>query len=176
MTSRIIEPAEFAGLSRWRLVIVTGPQRSGTTIAARMIASDSSMAYIDEEAYAIHDERRFQSACDLVGVVVHAPAMMHVVHRVADNDVFVVVMQRDTDAIVASQERIEWTSRWEANELAKYGAEKGPVAVVKYRRWEIQQAVVPHWSYLPYESLSAHPMWLPQSKRRQFANRQFREG
>ena len=100
----------FEELGTYRVVLVTGPQRSGTRIAARMIAADSGLRYVDEDEFGVYNHKRLRAIiAQAEGVVIQCPAMCHMVHKVAAEDVLVVMMMRDVDDIVASEKRIDWT-------------------------------------------------------------------
>jgi len=170
----------FEPLVPFGKIMVTGPQRSGTTICAKMIAHDLGVRYIDEDdigwkSASVMDEdalrRLFQNE---TGFVVQAPAAAHMCHQLGADDVAVVFMMRDVDAIIASQKRIGW--KYERVELDKYDAPHGPIAVVKYRCWFMwQRDMIKHPFEIEYAALHQHPMWVPQDKRRGFATRQTEE-
>jgi len=105
----------FKYLTKYNHILVTGPQRSGTTIAAKMIAKDTRHKYIKELA-------RFGM------------------------------------------------SRHQAKSFRMRG---GRVCDLKYKRWrEEQRDKIPHYIELEYESLSAHPMWVPKERRVNFGGKQ----
>ena len=173
----------FEHLAIYDQILVTGPQRSGTTIAAKMIAQDTGHRYVDEVEYGTHSEEAF---LDLLRtshrVVVQCPAMCHVVHQVAASSTLVVMMIRDCDDIQASEERVGWTIGV-YQELYTFGMtplrarayrmKGGQVAPLKYRRWrEEQRDLVPHYLELEYEALSTHPLWVPREQRVHFTARQ----
>lgn len=152
----------FAELQRYRCIIVTGPQRSGTTIAARMIAHDTGHTCIDEADYGTKDIGAWREIVRTAdNVVVHSPAMSRWVHEEAAADVLVVWMLRSLSAILRSQQRIGWKS--EIVERAKYEAtdDAQPVAEIKLDYWRThQRAVIPHWLEVDYETLRDHPLWV----------------
>ena len=41
-------------------IVVTGPQRSGTTITAKMIAHDTGHRYVDEAEFAVYDVEKWR--------------------------------------------------------------------------------------------------------------------
>jgi len=165
----------FEPLGAYNVVFVTGPQRSGTTICARMIAHDTRLRYQDEQSFRATDEAAFHSvAVTAWGVVIQCPGMAHMVHKYAQqDDRAVVFMYRDIDDIMASRERIGW--QYNDVELAHYGLTEGNSAQVKYRHWEqVQRAQVANPFDVNYEALVGHPLWLPKDKRRDFKPRQWR--
>ncbi len=169
----------FEYLANFGVVLITGPQRSGTTICTRMVAHDTGLRYVDEAEYGIHDEDAWRGLiADGGNIAVHCPAMCHAVHGLADDArVAVILMRRDLRNIIASQERIGWTEREEPRELAKYGAAYGPVALVKWDHWERGQRdlfPVERRFEIEYESLAGHPLWISQPQRTYFGHRQTR--
>lgn len=166
----------FKHLSRYNYIFVTGPQRSGTTIAAKMIAHDTGHKYIDEADFNTANEEKFFSILKShKNIVVQCPAMSHMIHDIADDKSLVVIMLRDIDDIVASEKRVKW-SIGPYLELERFGMSRkravsfrrrgGKVSELKYQRWEKEQKdKIPHYIELEYESLSSHPMWVPKEKR-----------
>lgn len=164
--------------SRFRVVIVTGPQRSGTTIAARIIAAESGMAYVDEDDYGTKDRAAWEA---LVGhgdgLVIQSPAMARWVHTAVSGmeDVAVVWMIRPLADIVYSQYRIGWNG---ADERIKYGVsgdDNRPIAIIKRAFWvSSQRQEIEHWFEIDYSDLAAHHLWVDVNARVNFGTRQWR--
>lgn len=159
----------FEYLESFSRIIVTGPQRSGTTIVARAIEHDLGRQYIDEQAFSAIDYFKFVFLVALAdNFVMQAPGMCRFVHEVGiDNDIAVVTCRRNIDDIVASQERVGW--QWEAFELSRYKIYQDdiPVSVVKYAFWDdVQKGMIPNAFDVDYESLRAHPLWIGKEQGR----------
>ena len=166
----------FEHLSRYGRVVVTGPQRSGTTICARMIAQDTGLEYIDEQRFQATEVDRWRAVMRLEsGFVMQAPGMCRYVHEFGDNDdVAIVLVRRDIEDIEKSQQRVGWN--WEAFELERYGKgpQSGPIAQVKYDYWDRhQRGEIANAFEVDYEDLSSHPLWLPKELRADFHSRQW---
>lgn len=169
----------FEEMGQFRVVVVTGPQRSGTTVCARAIAMDTGLGYVDEEDVGFvrpcfFDMAAFWQVVELsAGVVIQAPGACHLAHLLGrDGSVAVVLMRRPVDEIVASQERIGWGC--ELSELAMYGCCAGRIAEVKYYWWErYQKARVANGFEVKYGSLREHPLWVPTEERAGFGPRQW---
>ena len=173
----------FEKLTKYSRILVTGPQRSGTTIAAKMIAKDTGYKYIDEFDFGTKDEKGFLSTLtNCKNLVIQCPAMSHLVHKVANDDTLVVMMMRDINDIVASEKRVNWSGGPYA-ELEKFGMtgkrarsfrqHGGKISELKYKRWnEEQKNKIPNYLELEYESLSKHPLWVPKEKRVNFHPKQ----
>lgn len=158
----------FKHLSRYDRIMVTGPQRAGTTIAARIIAHDTGFEYIDEERIGIDNVELFTSLQKLNHFVLQAPALAHI----ADSfNGLVVFMIRPVEDIIKSQTRINWPA--EHIELAKYGAPTGPIAAVKYGAWEAQKIIIKDWMELKYEDLKGHGFFV--NNRENFGPRQWKK-
>ena len=163
----------FEHLTQYRIVLVTGPQRSGTTIAAKMIAADTGLAFVDENDFGVKDIAPWG---DMVTTarkrVIQCPSMCRFVHWFGGyDDVAVVLMRRDVEDIIRSERRIGWSL--EAFELSRYAAVDGPISAVKYGYWDnYQKTFIKHAFEVGYRSLADHPLWLPDDARKNFTAKQ----
>ena len=151
-------------------ILVTGPQRSGTTICARMIAHDTGFEYIDENRIGVDNltlaKMLFESSENFV---LQAPALSRWCHKL--NADLVVFMMRAISDIEKSQRRIGWGC--EAIELKKYGAHHGPIAQIKYNFWHNRQkAQVKNYLEANYNDLAGHKLF--EHNRSGFSARQWR--
>lgn len=171
----------FEHLAKFRTIFVTGPQRSGTTIAARMIAHDLGYEYIDERDYGAHDLQMLFRVVEEQAVV-QGPALSAYCHLLPRH-VAVVLMRRALADIVASQDRTtlpsgkSWTDEEEIVELAKYFRPQGPIAGVKYEAWETVQkpamtAQGKTFFEVLYEDLADHPLWVAKDLRKGWGPKQ----
>ena len=127
-----------------------------------MIAYDTGHAYVDETAFCGDAELWARELLELAKpCVMQAPGLTHCCHRM--NADIVVMVLREVNDIVASQNKLGWLR--EPDELAKYGALRGPVAAVKYSVWETQKKFCDRWCEVHYSSLKKHPLWLPKEGR-----------
>lgn len=164
----------FNWLSIYDRVIVSGPQRSGTTICARMIAHDTGFEFMPEERFRVYDRKRYRQLLGRTRIVVQAPTMCRWLHEDADTNTAVVMMIRNPHDIEKSQRRIKW--KHEGEELANYDA-IGPIALVKYDYWyRTQRRLIEHPYEIHYESLESHPLFVPAEKRKDFEPRQTSAG
>ena len=166
----------FEYLAPFSRIIVTGPQRSGTTICAAMIAHDLGYRLCLEDKIATDS---YTQAALLIAAsrnfVLQAPALCHYAERLSIPQMAIVLMRRGIEDIVASEHRIGWHGsahhKWE---LQKYGVEDGVISEIKYAYWEIyQQSRIHNPFEVEYESLAAHPMWIPKEERVNFRSRQY---
>jgi hypothetical protein len=94
----------------------------------------------------------------------------------------IVLMKRSIEDIIASEKRIGWEfgaldELWKYgvayNELRREAAEGIPISIRKYEYWEKEQKDrIINSLELEYETLSAHPLWLPKETRADFAPEQ----
>lgn len=165
-------------------ILVTGPQRAGTTICAAMLAQYKGYQFYPDEVIHQNDLRRLAA---LVGsgkaFCLQAPALFPIVHLLSYDDMAVVVMLRAPREIFASQERIDWHGgREELERYALLDAETinqipDPdfgIASIKYFMWfdlfarEMKLSVY----YMQYNSLDWHPLWISQQQRDNWEPRQ----
>ena len=171
----------FEHLAAYRKILVSGPQRSGTTICARMIAADLNYRYFDEMEFGVDDIRRVFAVVDALDrIVIQCPSLAASLWMFSRPDVLVIFMKRDVEEIVASQNRPIyesspdrlWTTAHQPVELMKYGRTNGVIAQVKYEGWEAQKPYIRHTLEIDYASLSAHPMWVDKPARAHFGPKQ----
>ena len=157
-----------------RSILVTGPQRAGTTIGGHIVAQELGYQYVDEWSIDVHSVEKAREFLLQDKVVVQAPALCSVADRLG---CLVVIMRRDLSEIRASEERISWRSN-EAGELAKYGltAEHGQIADLKYRLFDALQKPYCVSFDLDYHTLAGHPLWVESQERVKFGPRQWQAG
>ncbi len=163
-------PEAVSRLKEAKRVLVTGPQRSGTTIATKMLAADLSLPCLLEESFDTMDVAKFFAVAAGNEYVLQAPAMSAFCHHLPDTTV--VFMRRKLTDILASQQRIRWT--YGAIECSRYFRSNNEhPACIKYHFWDTQQkALLGHRAIdLEYESLRTHPLWLDKEKRVHFDSR-----
>ncbi len=171
-------------LRTFHKIIVTGPQRSGTTILSKMLAHDMNYKLVDEDDYHVHDLTLFnKELCEMGNKVIHAPAMSHVLHRIQQTKTIIIWVIRDFESIRDSVQRIQWDVKEEQAEKVKYtffpniqGIINGPIEKVKYNVWMTYQKrklCVPHVEILyGCEYMTSHNLWLDKTKRIRFHPRQ----
>ena len=167
------EKSVFEYLASFSKIIVSGPQRSGTTLAAAAAASDLDYYFYPEEQIRVHElwrvKRLFGRTSEFV---LQAPAICRYVHQFSEPDVAIVLVRRDIKDILASENRVEWTGQ--EHELKRYGLKEGTISEVKYQYWDEHQKDVIHNPFeIEYESLVEHPMWITKEERTEFGPRQY---
>lgn len=166
----------FEYLSGFLRIIVTGPQRSGTTIVGAAIADDLGYYFYPEEQIRVWELWRVERLLKRTDhFVLQAPAICRYVHTIRSPGLAVVLVKRPVAEIVKSQERINWEG--EERELRQYGLKEGVSAQVKYDYWDqYQRRQIEHPFEIEYESVATHPMWIPKECRTDFEPRQYQYG
>ena len=149
-------------------ILVTGPQRSGTRIVAKMIAHDNDIRYVSEQQVNIRDKQKAYKFLSLdERLVIQCPGLCHCIERFSGLNVLIVIVVRKVEDIIASQERIGWT-RFQAGELRQYGKLDGIISEVRYKYWKLQKKLIINWLEVKYEDLKDHPMFVPKEERGEF--------
>jgi len=178
----------FEYLSSWPIILVTGPQRSGTVICSRMIEHDlDGYTHLDEGLWQVWDGEKARDLADeRQPCILQGPGILKDALRFSDPNCCVVLMKRDVEDIIASQSRIGWNI-WAEREI-QYYVNLLPdshilteaavwVATAKYDYWETYvRDYLSYWKEVEYESLSEHPLWVPKDKRRHFGAKQYKQG
>jgi Cupin-like domain len=162
----------FEHLAAHPRILVTGPQRAGTTIASRMIAHDTGHRCVDEAEFGVYDVRAWRRLLELDRVVIQCPHMLKLIVDEPREDVLVVLMRRALADIHASEQRIGWEENYRGNsaELAPFGRTLGSSAEIKYAYWQ-GNVKPPHFVELSYETLRDHPFYVPAARRASFGRK-----
>jgi hypothetical protein len=159
----------FAWLSKFDKIFVTGAQRSGTRICAKMIAHDTQFEFVDETQINMDSFYNFSS---FLGsnrkYVIQCPTLCRYIHFFASEDSAVVLMRRNIDDIINSQKRIKWSKEW--LERIRYDQSQGIISEIKYDFWEkFQKNKIANAFEIEYSSLKTHPLWIDKKERRNFS-------
>lgn len=171
-------------LKGFKKIFVTGPQRSGTAIAAKIIAQDLDIPHFDELSINCYN---LKLTADIINTypafVLQCPGLCAWLQDLGAADSMIIFMRRNIEDIIKSEERVGWD--WAFKEYEQYqiafSAVKAfeywtPIAEHKRITWEIrQQAAVINYIDLDYESLADHPLWIPKEKRAEFLYKQTAE-
>jgi hypothetical protein len=145
-------------------IFVTGPQRSGTTIAARILAADLNRTYVDEAEYTPSNLPK--------NAVIQAPFIIKFALELSYMfpKAHFVFMERDKEDIVKSMEKIEWYKDY-IQDAAFYK----PYVEHTYRYIDLLCETLPkdRWSILHYDSLTTHPLFVKD--RHDFTVRQWQK-
>lgn len=169
-------------LKSFNSILVTGPQRSGTTIAAHILSAELKKRYVDENEIGIYDWVRALRLMSEEPSVVQAPGLMYFCTMFVRSEFALVIMRRDLNEIHSSEERIGWRTAYNGANVqaendryqATFGvtAKDGNVAAMKYEIWETRQKSLCHNAFeLQYNSLKSHPLF--KTARAHFGGRQW---
>ena len=131
-------------------IIVTGPQRSGTTIAARIIAEQTGGVYVDELDYCLPLPDK---------AVVQAPFLLHdaVSLSFVVPNVRFAFMYRTPGDIVASMERIQWYQDYHSDPNFYPTYVKHCYEFIDLLKRTLRKD---QWFDVQYESLAHHPLFV----------------
>ena len=156
----------FEWMREYKRILVTGPQRSGTHICARMISHDTGYKYVEEGEFDTGDfEKLRYLILTNTEIVVQCPAASVRIHELSCPGVLVVFMGRDLEEIAASQKRIRWSAK--VQRKAYHDAIMGlSIAEIKRIFWKGYQADrVDAMAEVDYDELAWHPLWVPKRQR-----------
>ena len=186
----------FATVKKFSRIIVSGPQRSGTTFCCRVLAESLGYRAFFEESFNTYDEDLFYELLRTKRkCVVQAPAMSYLLHKIEqDDETLIIFMRRDLADILLSQERVGWnkTKKLGKNvsvseewvEKAKYASVvkenetidfSNPIAQIKYAFWDIiQKPQITNKIDVDYIALEKYfkDEWVASAERKHFHPRQ----
>jgi len=155
----------FESLKEFNSIVISGPQRSGTRIAAKIVAHDTSKQYIDEKYLNFHDSRLLRYYLNNGNVVIQCPGLCHLLHNIQDKLTLVVVVRRSISEIIAS-EHLKWPEVSRKIELAKYGYSEGIISEIKYNYWNnVQKPILDNNAReIRYNTLKDHILFIHNRK------------
>jgi len=158
----------MSALAKYRFIYVSGPQRSGTRIASKIISFETGYQMIDETEFKVGDSESLRLLLEGHShAVIQCPGLSHVIHTFSTPADCIVFMHRPIADIIKSQNRIKWEC--ENLELDKYNCSRGPISHVKYETWHaFQKGNVHHPVDLNYCDLASHPFFVDKSDRTGF--------
>ena len=155
----------FESLKEFSSIVISGPQRSGTRIAAKIIAADTNKELIDERYLNNHDERLLNHYLTKENVVIQCPGLCHLLHRIKTPSTLIIVILRPIQEIISSEIRC-WDKKSEFVELVKYGYTNGVISEIKYNFWKSHQKPLlsDKAKEIEYHKLSSHPLFIKDRK------------
>jgi hypothetical protein len=160
-------------LKKFDKVVVSGPQRSGTTIAMKQIAVDLGYRPVKEESFFASNLMGFFYCLQEKKIVIQAPAMSYILGELCEPDTAVVFMLRDYEEIKKSEKRVNWDQAMsEANKYFSY--DEAGISELKYKIWsEFQKPKLKDRAFeLNYDELVSLPLYVKQRARLKFHSRQ----
>jgi len=160
-----------------KCVLVTGPQRSGTTVAAKMLANILGWGHIDEEEFRWESRGLFEEVIKKDNLVIQAPCLSCIAHEYSAS-LYIVFMVRPLLDIYASEERIGWKFsdyelKWNVKKFHDIPEEIKTPAEAKYYVWQnMQKPFIQNFVELKYSDLEGHPLFLSKDQRIGFGPKQ----
>jgi hypothetical protein len=152
-------------------VLVTGPQRSGTTFMAKTIASELEYRYVDEIEFKWYNKEIFKQLLLEEKIVIQCPTMCRWIHEFSNDSILVVMMIRPIGDILKSQKRISW--KFEYIERANYADDSIFSCEAKYKFWhQVQKNIINNFIEINYDSLKDDPRWVDPDQRKKFSAKQ----
>ena len=155
----------FESLKEFSNIVISGPQRSGTRIAAKIVAADTGKEYIDEKYINFHDIRLLRYYLSKGNKVIQCPSLCHFLHYINEESTLVIIIYRPIEEILRSEHR-SWNEESENTELFKYGYTGGIISEIKYHFWETVQKLMlgEKAREIKYHKLENHPLFIKDRK------------
>ena len=167
----------FENLKKFSKILVTGTQRSGTSICARIISEELGLDYYDEDDFGVHSFAKLQQLIESTSQgVYHCPAISSQVHLF--NDLLVVFVLRDIRDVILSQKRINWFYENADEELRKYGinpteSNRLNLYNIKLKYWhDVQSKMLKNTLEIDFNDLKNHHLFINKRDRVNFKPRQ----
>ncbi|MAG52959.1 MAG: hypothetical protein CMH62_03285 [Nanoarchaeota archaeon] len=168
-------------LKGYEQIIVSGPQRTGTTYFSQVLAKELfHKSRIDEGRFRIRNENEFMALLESKNVVIQAPAMTHLLHRIPKiKSLMIIFMHRSQEDLNESEDRIGWHPHEFEIEKSQYLAEGFNVekfsrnSAMKYSIWENQKNSIKNdFIEVEYNVLKDTPGFVPKASRKNFGKKQ----
>lgn len=167
-------------------ILVTGPQRSGTRIAAKIYAQIHDIPFLDE---IVIENSNWGSFLSLTGdYSLQAPGLSHLCHLVPPDIQVIFMLRNPQDIIESNYRRMGKLSRISAKGYLTYTTDvftekkriydkhfptTSHIAMPQqvYEVWNtIQKPLLKNYLEQPYEDLSSHELWVPKEERLNFTS------
>jgi hypothetical protein len=166
-------------------IIVSGPQRSGTTYGAFVIAKDLKYMRVDENAFGVHRYDGFSEKIKPKSVI-QAPALTHKLHHIDSPSTLIIFMMRDDKEIQESEDRIEWHPSGFIGERRKYYKEfldykdvidlferSSPMKKWIWKNYQKDKMQVDYVEF-NYNELKNSSHWVDSKNRKEFKSKQIK--
>lgn len=106
-------------LIKYKKILVTGVQRSGTHFISLIAAKETGYLRIVEMDFSVSEIDILKKYLTFENIVIQCPAIVERINELDLSDVLVVWVERDNEDIIASQKKM-WTNADEFSEREKY--------------------------------------------------------
>jgi hypothetical protein len=160
-------------LKAFKKILVTGPQRSGTTIASKIISHELGLTWLKEESVEVDRlDLFFKIHFSAANYVLQAPGVCHLCHVLPVDAI--VFMWRASKDIKESVDRIGWMkhNRYECEKYYKLRGDAPSWLIKKkiYRTFQVHNIRNPFT--ISYQSLRDHQFYVQPEVRKGFHCRQ----
>lgn len=155
----------FESLKEFNNIVISGPQRSGTRITAKVIAHDTGKTYIDEKDINYHDFRLLEYYIKQGNSIIQCPGLCRILHHIKDKSTLIIMVRRPIDEIINSERR-HWDKEAEKQELLKYAHSNGIISRIKYAFWgKVQKPILLEGGReIKYHNLENHKLFIKNRK------------
>lgn len=155
----------FESLEEFDNIVISGPQRSGTRIVAKVIAHDTGKTYIDEKDINYHDFRLLEYYIKQGNFVIQCPGLCRILHHIKDKSTLIIMVRRPINEIINS-ENCHWDEGSRKIELFKYAHSEGIISRIKYAFWgKIQKPILlERGREIKYHNLEKHKLFIKDRK------------
>lgn len=113
--------SHFLKISRsYDYIVISGPQRSGTTYVTKELANELKYRHVDEFKHGISQFDKMMTFIGKVPSVIQAPALCHKLHEINYKKTLIVFMLRNNEDIKKSEDRINWHKKYADKERFAY--------------------------------------------------------
>ena len=171
-------------LAEYNVILVTGPQRSGTQIASRIIAHELEYTYLDEGRFNVWDiSLASNMAVKFEPCVLQGPGLLRKVPRFMmsfqGRKAAAVLIRRDSNSIVASLERLPAVQERVLVEWPEALRSPNPyncLPTLMYFFWDLR-VVGPYQDVyeIDYYLFREHEFWVPDEEREGWKSKQWKK-
>jgi hypothetical protein len=157
----------FEYLKSYRIIIVTGPMRSGTTVCAHMIAKDTGKQYYDDVKDGMGNIYNVRRIVEKENGVIQSPHISWYVDEFGfREDVAIIFMIRNLDEIRTSSERCASFRLWPIGyeDYRRVGVDR--LDAIYYHWKNVQKIKIKHSFEILYNDLKTHPFWIEKQFRK----------
>ena len=160
-------------------IIVTGPQRSGTTYCAYILAKDLGYPHYDEKSFDTGNSNKFKYHTNKNNYVLQTAVFTYCLHDIKTPSTLIIWMDRNSKDILESEKRIKWRGLKgskkhyikyypEHKDLINSFTENAPLKKYIFDKIQIPKMQV-DWIKVPYDILSQTSEFKTKEERKKFS-------
>ncbi len=160
-------------------IIVTGCQRSGTTIMTKIVCKDLGYSFHQDDEYPNNiigiNRIKLLINCGITNIAIQSPIILYTYpdFYYSIPGIHFIGMKRDKKDILDSMERINWMHQVQHIYTDMYSYWNTHIDHMN-SMWESLKATLPEsaWTEVEYQSLMSHPLYIQKKYRLNFTDRQ----